>query len=379
MRNAVAKLEKIYSRGDIFKSYIEKTDILPIVVKLKRITQKDIIQNFSGILKEIQKLKAMNLPLLYREFNFKSIGVQNLPVEVRFDSLEEYLKFFDKTEEYKEFVSIYDEIVAKYPKLKGLFLNKPFWILEYSGIWGRIFKVVDFLIANKEPNCYIRELSISGVDTKFVEKHKRLIDIILSEIHGVLPLGSLSNFAFEKRYKFHYPLPQIRFRILDKKLFIQGLSDLELTVKEFANLEFGCKKVFIIENKITFLSFFDVKDSIAIFGSGYKVSALKNVKWLQEKDIYYWGDIDLDGFAILSQLRNYFSNVKSFLMDEETIENFKNLSVEYIPKNVYRELDNLTPEEKLLYNRLQNDFYGKNFRLEQERLPFSYVRTAVSG
>ncbi len=138
-------------------------------------------------------------------------------------------------------------------------------------------------------------------------------------------------------------------------------------------------RIFIIENKITFLSFFEIEDSIAIFGSGYKVSALKDAKWLQEKEIYYWGDIDLDGFAILSQLRSYFPNAKSFLMNEETIEKFKDLSVEYIPKNVYRELENLILEEKRVYKRLQNDFYGKNFRLEQERLPFSYVRTAVSG
>ncbi len=43
MQSSVAKLEKIYLRGDIFKSYIEKTDIFPIVIKLKRITQKDIV------------------------------------------------------------------------------------------------------------------------------------------------------------------------------------------------------------------------------------------------------------------------------------------------------------------------------------------------
>ena len=374
MQSVVAKLEKIYSRGDIFKSYIENIDILPIVVKLKRITQKDIVQNFSIVQKEIQKLKTLNLPLVYREFNFKTIGVQSLPVEVKFESLEEYLDFLGKRGEYEEFVSVYDEIIEKYPKLKGLFLKKPFWILEYREVWDRVLKVVDFLLANREPNCYIRELSLSGVDTKFIEKYKKLIDILLCEIYEELPLASLSNFAFEKRYGFKYPLPQVRFRVLDKKLYIQGLSDLELSIKEFENLEIECKKVFIIENKITFLSFFEIEDSIVIFGSGYGVSILKNSKWLREKEIYYWGDIDLDGFAILSQLRGYFPNVKSFLMDEETINRFKDLSVEYKPTNIYRELDNLSKEEKQVYTRLQNDFYGKNFRLEQERIPFIFVK-----
>ncbi len=377
MQSVVAKLEKIYSRGDIFKSYIENIDILPIVVKLKRITQKDIVQNFASLQKEIQKLKALNLPLVYREFNFKSIGVQSLPVEVKFESLEECLDFLGKRDEYREFVSVYDGIIEKYPKLKGLFLKKPFWVLEYSTVWDRVFRVVDFMLIKKEPNCYIRELSLNGVDTKFIEKYKKLIDIVLSKIYDLKPLGSLSNFAFEKRYGFKYPLPQIRFRILDKKLFIQGLSDLELSIREFENLKINCKKVFIIENKITFLSFFEIEDSIVIFGSGYRVSILKNAKWIRDKEIYYWGDIDLDGFAILSQLRGYFPNVKSFLMDEQTINSFKNLSVEYEATNIDRELGNLTKEEKQVYTRLQNDFYGKNFRLEQERIPFAFVRKIV--
>ncbi len=44
----IEKLKKFYTRGAIFKSYIEGNDILPIVVKLKRITQKDIAQNFTA-------------------------------------------------------------------------------------------------------------------------------------------------------------------------------------------------------------------------------------------------------------------------------------------------------------------------------------------
>ena len=372
------KLEKFYIRGDVFKSYIAEHDVLPIVVKLKKITQKDISQDFSKVQKDIKRLKELKLPLIYKEFSFKSIGRQSLPVEVRFEDLYEYLNFIEKYEEYSEFKTIYEKIVKKYPSLKELFLKKPFWILDYADRWDRILRVVDFMTKNKSPDCYIRELSINDVDTKFIEKHKKLLDNLLSNIFQNEPLKSLSDFAFEKKYGFKYPLAQVRFRILDREHFINGLSDLTLTITEFEKLDLEIKRVFIIENKVTFLSFFDFHDSIVIFGSGYKISLLKSVEWLKDKEIIYWGDIDEDGFAILSNLRRYFPQTKSIMMDTQTIEKFINLKVEYNKKIATKEnLSNLTKDEELVYERLKNDFYGKNFRLEQEKIPFEYVKRIV--
>ncbi len=372
------KLEKFYTRGDIFKSYIASYDILPITVKLKRVTQKDISQNYTTIQKELKKLKELKLPLVYKEFSFKSIGVQKLPVEVRFENLEEYLNFIAKLDEYEKFKETYQNIVKKYPSLKELFLKKPFWILDYYDKWERILRVVDFMSKNQTPDCYIRELSIKDVDTKFIEKHKKLLDNLLSNILQKEPLKSLSDFSFEKKYGFKYPLSQVRFRILDSKYFINGLSDLTLNIKEFKKLDLDIKRVFIIENKVTFLSFFDIKNSIVIFGSGYKISLLKSVEWLKNKDIIYWGDIDEDGFAILSNLRGYFPQIKSIMMDIQTIEKFIHLKVHYNKKSATKEkLSNLTKDEMLVYERLKNDFYAKNFRLEQERIPFEYVKRIV--
>ena len=169
----------------------------------------------------------------------------------------------------------------------------------------------------------------------------------------------------------------MRFRILDDKLFVVGLSDLTLGIDEFNSLDIKCKKVFIVENKITTLSFPMVKDSIVIFGSGYSVGVLKNTKWLNDKEIYYWGDIDIDGFAILSQIRGYFSHIKSLFMDTDIVEKFKNIATTYKRKNIEQSNLNLIDDEIILYKRVQNDFYGINFRLEQERLPFDFIKQEI--
>ncbi len=369
----IDKLKKIYAKGDIFRAYIDEKEILPIEIALKKVTQKDIQQGFSATLQESKKLKELKLPLIYKEHNFKTLGKQVLPVAVRFDNLEMYLNFIDKRVEYKRFVLDYENITTLYPALKDIFFKKPFLVLEYSDRWDRVLKIVDFLMKNRHPDIYIRELCIERVDTKFVEKHKKVLDLLLSNLLHVEPLNSISDFAFEKKYGFKHPLSQVRFRVLDEELYILGLSDLTLTCREFEKLRLECKRVFIVENKITFLSFFDIKNSIVIFGSGYGVSVLKNATWLKDKELFYWGDIDEDGFAILSQIRGYFSHVKSIFMDEKTIDGFKELKVEHALKQKNMEIKNLTEEEMLVYRRLQNDFYGKNFRLEQEKIPFDYI------
>jgi len=124
----------------------------------------------------------------------------------------------------------------------------------------------------------------------------------------------------------------------------------------------------MVENEITALSFPAIKNAIVIFAKGYGVGVFKDVKWLNDKEIYYWGDIDMDGFAILSQARGYFPQIQSLFMDINTLEEFIDLGVKSSNKS-YKKLLHLTEDEELLYERLFSDYYGENFRLEQERLP----------
>jgi hypothetical protein len=104
-----------------------------------------------------------------------------------------------------------------------------------------------------------------------------------------------------------------------------------------------------------------------IFGSGFKVENLKNVKWLNSVEILYWGDIDIQGFEILSQMRGYFPQTKSFLMDDDTFNDFFENDNGTLSK--VTTLLNLTNIELNIYEKLKKN----NWRLEQEKIPLEYV------
>jgi hypothetical protein len=137
-------------------------------------------------------------------------------------------------------------------------------------------------------------------------------------------------------------------------------------------LELPVGRVFITENEVNGLAFPDVPDSIIIFGLGYGIDRLGQIPWLRHKDVFYWGDLDTHGFAILDSLRGLLPTVRSFLMERTTLLAHRDLWVEE-PERHDRPLLRLTPEECQVYDDLRFDRLGTRVRLEQERIAFDHV------
>ena len=96
---------------------------------------------------------------------------------------------------------------------------------------------------------------------------------------------------------------------------------------------------------------------------GFNVAILKDVEWLTHCQIIYWGDLDAQGFQILSQLRSYFPQTISVMMDRETFDNFQEFSVLGTVCKIAN-LSYLTPEEHDLFT----DLSQQTIRLEQEKI-----------
>jgi len=250
--------------------------------------------------------------------------------------------------------------------------------MKYADNWQHLLNICSYFKNHPRPDCYIRQLDITGVDSKFIEQHKGILNELLSQVLAEenynTEIVGLSHHGFERRYGLRYDPPLIRLRILDTCLALHGLTDLTLTVDEFIQLNIAVKTVFIAENKINGLAFPGYPNAIVIFGLGYAVNLLVDAQCLVNKDLYYWGDIDTHGFAILSRLRHYYPQVKSLLMDQETLDKFMSLSVyESLEKSEQNALSHLTDEENNLYQQLQQSL----IRLEQERISFLYLQKAL--
>jgi hypothetical protein len=213
------------------------------------------------------------------------------------------------------------------------------------------------------------------VHTKFIEENQAILRHLLDEL---LPPDAVSagGNQFEQRFSLRYDEPQIRLRLLDEGLRSElgwPAADLSLTLSDCRGLVgMNGRAVLIVENKMTFLTLPPAKNSLAIWGKGFQVSLLREIDWLADCTIWYWGDLDAQGFAILSQLRSYWPRTRSLLMNDATLEKYKEFVVAGTPVGRIV-LANLEREEAAVYRQLVDN----NWRLEQERIRQEDVLIAI--
>lgn len=232
-----------------------------------------------------------------------------------------------------------------------------------------------------KPKIYLRQVDIPHIHTKFIEQHRA----ILAELFDlVLPENAINNtfsgiHQFHLRYGFLEKETTIRFCNLDVKrsIFPNILqSDVTLDAESFAQLKPEIHRVIIVENETTYLALPEMDDTWAIWGAGYGWQPLAKAKWLEDCEIYYWGDLDTHGLAILDQVRERFPQTISILMDQTTLLNYPDFWSQD-NKSKKELLPHLTPTELQLYQALQTDQFGQNVRLEQEFIPFSVVEETL--
>ncbi len=117
-------------------------------------------------------------------------------------------------------------------------------------------------------------------------------------------------------------------------------------------------------------------ESLVLFGRGYHFQTLAGAQGLNRCQLWYWGDIDTHGFAILNEFRTLFPHTRSLLMDRQTLLAHRDhWGTEPSPSAA--SLPRLNPEETELYQDLQAGIPQENLRLEQEFISYEWVQSKL--
>lgn len=243
----------------------------------------------------------------------------------------------------------------------------------------RLCRVVQWLWRHPASGLFARQLPIPGVDSKWVESRRRLVAAWVSAL-----LGSAIQADFHAATGLRAAPDRLRMRVLDPALRAVwgGLSDIEAPAEEFINLAIPASQVLIVENLVTGLACENLPGTVVFMRRGYAASTLATLPWLAQLPVYYWGDIDTHGLAILSHLRGHLPQTRSLMMDEETLLAFESLWGREDQPHTAAELPGFTERERQLYRALRAGEY-KQVRLEQERITWDWawqqVTSSLSG
>lgn len=379
-----AQVQKLWDRGELPASLVTGEPLFPKRLALKGPTSTEMAERFDEVRVWIAEVRAMpHCRVEMREFKHRVFGANVVPHAVWIDTAADALTLIGKQREATRF-ALLTELTRKHlPQLLEWLAKRPLRALALADEWHRLLKIVVWLQAHPRPGMYLRQVDIAGVHSKFIEAHRgvlvELLNIVLSP-EAIDPTASGVN-QFAQRYGFRDKPLRIRCRVLDSAhALLPGAhaQDITLDAASFARLAPKVTRVFITENEVNFLAFPQVRDSLVIFGAGYGFEMLRQAEWLLRCRLYYWGDIDTHGFAILDQLRRQFEHVASFLMDRQTLLAFEPLWGQE-EKQTLRDLPRLTPEEQTLYDDLRDNRLREKLRLEQERIGFNWVESVLSA
>ncbi len=378
-----AQVQKLWDRGLLLLALMGDDALFPRRLTLKWPDSRQLSESFADVRGWIAQLSgsAKHYRIVWRTLNHRVLGVNEIPAEVWIDSIDDALAFIGRRRDAERFADLVRLTRETKPELIPWLRKRPLRTLELAGSWPKLLLIVGWLQMHPRPHIYLRQIDLPGVHSKFIEAHRgvlgELFDLALPQERIDPAAAGTSGFC--RRYGFRDKPLRVRFRILDPELALLPMDadqDIALTEAAFAGLNLAVETVFITENEINFLAFPPVSRSMVIFGAGYGFENLAAAHWLHERKLYYWGDIDTHGFAILNQLRRFFPEAVSLLMDKETLLTHRTLwGVEPSPETV--ELTRLTGEEMALYDDLRSGSLGERVRLEQERIGFDYLVAAL--
>ena len=385
-----AHTDKLWKQGKLLAALCDALPAFPLRLPLKGPDSRALSEDFvavrawsAALLDGAAKQGRAGYRVVLRDVRHRIIGNNRLPAEIWLDTPDDAFALIGHRGEAQAFRAVIACVRERDPLLLPWLARRPLKALELSDEWSRLLDVVAWLRAHPRPGCYLRQVDLPGIDTKFMEQHQG----VLAELFDLaLPSSAIAEDArgqagFARRYGFRDKPSRVRLRALDPDASpLSGLvdHDFTLTATDFAKLRPTAARIFITENEINFLAFPPHSNSIVVLGGGYGFAAISEAAWLHDCEVHYWGDIDTHGFAILSQLRGRFPNVRSLLMDHGTLDLHRSHWVTE-PTPVRFDPIHLSEDEAALLEALRTNRLGRQVRLEQERIAFGHLIATVNA
>ncbi len=391
-KSLLAQLEKMWDKGLLLKEVEQQSDLFPKRLRFNTPNSQALSNNFEAVrnwVSEIQKLHGFRI--VYKTVRHPVIGENCVPREIWIDNIDSAITLLNKQTQATVFSNLLEQTKTHTPEVIEWLKKQPLKALLLADSWSKLLDFIRWRQQHPKPDIYLRQVNLAGIDSKFIEQHRTVLAPLLDLALAKQQINNKKTGIkqFEARYGFRSKPEKIRFRLLDSSLRLlpsllpEADNDFSITANDFQQFDKNAdfisriKRIFITENEINFLSFPAQQNSLVIFGSGYGFEALAKAQWLTQLTVFYWGDIDSHGFAILDQLRNRFPHVQSLLMDEACLLKHREFwGHETKPEN--KTLQRLTASEQSLYQALVDNQYAQHLRLEQERIDYEYLLKDLS-
>jgi len=346
-------------------------DAWPIVASIGRPKPKTMASDLGAVKRHVDEWRNVNIgEVVWEVTNFRATaGPVEMPLHWKIRQPTEWVAACDDRSirvEYESMLVFLEEADAIFHAL----------LVRRRSLWGdksidevlqatRLALALRPLCAENKP---LRTLSFEGIDTKFFERNSRLVTALLDvRFDGEVTRIGLETFLGAISDGDHWLL------VADLDGSLLPFRKQRVRSSELKHTALPGKRILIVENETCQHHLPNVPETIAVLGAGFDLEWLKG-RWLQSKQIGYWGDIDTWGLHFLATARQSLPHVDALMMTLDIYEQHLQAAV---PEPIIAGTDvpaGLNDIEQDLYKRIRSESRG---RLEQEFLPATVVHQAI--
>ena len=372
-----------HKRSEYLKSKILDTPFFPLSL---RGDKGSIYDDFATREAELASLfahskakKGKGYTLELEHKDSRTMGHQTIISDIKIESEEDFLFLLKEEKRGNIFDENLKELRQTFPEealISWLLTRKHEIYTKWTsddGLW--FCRITRFLIDHPNSGLFAREVNVEA-PTKFLENN---IASIKSLVSSIRPLSEGNDDYAQLGLRRKEQLIKLRikdaFTITQNETICGYTPILMLTPESLKEFFLEVERIFIIENETVFLTFPLQKNELCLYAGGYGILSCRQSRLLENSKIFYFGDLDEHGYAILDKFRSLYPHTQSFCMDVTTLNDHNAYCIE--GKAYTSTYEHLTHEEELVLASLRRG--TRTYSLEQERISVSYIHMKLKS
>lgn len=376
-KDVEAKVRRRWKSGALLRAHALDEPFDPIAVPLRRPTSAELAERLDDARRWAATIAraadgGRRFDVENTSVGGRAIGRSTIPGRAVVRSYDQAWRLLGVRDEVRRF----DRVLAASANVRPVHewvLAHPIRAAGLADEWLAILAARDWLDWHRGSGLYLRQVDAPGVDTKLIERHRGILAALLDAPSSVVEFTRSLGYAVKPN--------RVRMRFDPALLGVPDvMTEAEFRLDELTRMDVDPAHALIVENEISYLSLPVPQRGVVLYGKGYDAAGPASLEWLRPASargaVTYWGDIDTHGFRILDRVRAHLPDVRSILMDRDTLlRHEERWGHETAPSDA--PLPRVTRDEAALYADLVSDRYGPSIRLEQERIDWAWVMRQV--
>ena len=115
----------------------------------------------------------------YKKIGGRLFGTNQIPSRAWLDGYDQAWELLGARREVRKLTELAEQAKAECPRVVRWLERRPVEALELAAAWPRLLATVRWIDERRVPGMYLRQVDVPGVDTKFIEKHRRVLTELL--------------------------------------------------------------------------------------------------------------------------------------------------------------------------------------------------------